>query len=50
MSSDQYGTILLCVVCLVPFLAGVLITRAWYRGQLVPGFIRRWFERIKYED
>lgn len=41
---------MLCLVCLVPFVAGVLVTRAYYMGKLVPGFIRRWFDRIRYED
>lgn len=50
MNSNDIGIIMLCVICLVPFVAGVLITRAYFKGTLVPGFLKRLYERIKYGE
>lgn len=50
MDSQELGIIMLCLTCAVPFVLGVVVTRSYYRGTLVPGWIRRLYDRIKYGE
>lgn len=50
MSTETLGMLMLCGLCLIPFLLGVVITNAWHKGKLVPGWVRNLFDRIKYGE
>ena len=50
MDSQEFGIFMLCLTCAVPFVLGVLITRAYFQGTLIPGWVRRLYDRIKYGE